>query len=223
MSNFGLRLNPQKCVEQSLPFLCTGFAQKSEESDFGRKMSTERDLDEAKDEVEAVPKDCVCTPNDAPDSAKSETWIVEQALEAEIAQTLDLLRSCLPNGDDYSRIYLEWLRTAPQCRVFVVKKDGTPIACALLLAQADFSHRRFGHVHGLCVAPDFRRRGIATALLRAAHEWFRSFSAQYSALHVPKKAKGPRSLYAKHGYTCETLKKNYYDNKEAAFLMKKTF
>jgi ribosomal protein S18 acetylase RimI-like enzyme len=159
---------------------------------------------------------------DAAESSQNE-WTVHPANEAHIAAVRQLLLECVPKAGECSLLYLKWLRSAPQCRLFVVEVDAQVVACALLLAQVDHTTCRFGHIQALCVASGFRRRGIASALLGAAHNWFATFGAKYGALHVPKKASGPRALYAKHGYSRESLKKNYYENGDAALLLKKHF
>lgn len=56
------------------------------------------------------------------------------------------------------------------------------------------------HVGRLEVAPDFRRRGLASALMGAVHAWGREHGADHAVLEVAEANSGALALYAGLGY-----------------------
>lgn len=56
------------------------------------------------------------------------------------------------------------------------------------------------YIEALAVAPDCRRRGVGTALLRHVQEWAVKTGRQRLALHVLEQNEGARRLYARLGF-----------------------
>lgn len=81
-----------------------------------------------------------------------------------------------------------------------------------------------GSVLNVAVRPDFRRRGIAKALLCALDEKARSLSLRFLTLEVRPSNEAARRLYAAAGYRPAGRRRGYYQNPaEDAVLMTKTF
>jgi ribosomal-protein-alanine N-acetyltransferase len=77
-----------------------------------------------------------------------------------------------------------------------------------------------GYVANIATSPDFRRRGVADALLKALKERALELSLSFLTLEVRKGNKAAISLYEKHGFVPVGLRKNYYEKpREDALLM----
>jgi ribosomal-protein-alanine N-acetyltransferase len=68
------------------------------------------------------------------------------------------------------------------------------------------------HVNNLAVLPEFRRTGIASALLgRALHEGA-TFGARRATLEVRRSNDAARQLYERFGFTIAGVRRGYYTN-----------
>lgn len=76
-----------------------------------------------------------------------------------------------------------------------------------------------GYISNIAVSPEFRRRGVADALILALIERAKQSSA-FITLEVRESNHPAIYLYTKHGFEVVGKRKNYYDKpKEAALLM----
>ena len=76
------------------------------------------------------------------------------------------------------------------------------------------------HVVNLAVAPDWRRRGVASALLRGVVEDLRGEDIRWLYLEVRAGNAAARALYQRLGFCESGLRRRYYsDNGEDAVLM----
>ena len=73
------------------------------------------------------------------------------------------------------------------------------------------------HIHDLAVAPEHRRKGVATALLRALLEAIPS--ARRVKLEVRASNQAARAFYEKHGFREIRVLPNYYADGEDGILM----
>ena len=81
-----------------------------------------------------------------------------------------------------------------------------------------------GYISNVAVDPDFRRNGIADALIAHLLSLCREHALSFVTLEVRAGNVPAISLYEKHGFTRVGLRKNYYDRpKEDAILMTKFF
>ncbi len=108
-------------------------------------------------------------------------------------------------------VYTHFVDDAPLWWVTPVPKSthtppSEPIAC-LWLGNAIDPHQgdRYGCILLLYVAPEHRRRGIATALLRQAQHWARGRGDQRLGLQVFANNAAAQSLYRKLGYDTTAL------------------
>jgi ribosomal-protein-alanine N-acetyltransferase len=76
------------------------------------------------------------------------------------------------------------------------------------------------HVMNIAVAPQFRRRGIATALLQKLFEQTEDGSRRGYTLEVRVSNEGAIKLYERLGFTARGTRRGYYtDNREDALIM----
>jgi len=76
-----------------------------------------------------------------------------------------------------------------------------------------------GYISNIAVSPEFRRHGVADALISALVERTKSTLA-FITLEVRESNYSAKYLYAKHGFQVVGKRKNYYDRpKEDALLM----
>jgi len=84
------------------------------------------------------------------------------------------------------------------------------------------SPSRHGHITSLSVLRTYRKRGIATALMRRSQrEMHETFSADYVSLHVRKSNKAAFHLYSVTlAYQVHDVEKGYYADGEDAYDMR---
>jgi len=76
------------------------------------------------------------------------------------------------------------------------------------------------HVMNIAVAPAFRRRGIATALLDKLFELTEDASKRGYTLEVRVSNEGAIKLYERLGFSARGIRRGYYtDNREDALIM----
>lgn len=77
-----------------------------------------------------------------------------------------------------------------------------------------------GYISNVAVHPDFRRRGVADALLDALEARARALLLSFLTLEVRQSNAPAVALYEKHGYRVAGRRKNYYEKPtEDALLM----
>lgn len=79
-----------------------------------------------------------------------------------------------------------------------------------------------GHVSSLAVLPEFRRQGLASQLLDVFHSSIER-RCNYASLHCRQSNAAAVRLYESAGYRAAYSIRNYYDDGEDAFYMKKLF
>ena len=108
------------------------------------------------------------------------------------------------------RRYLRSIRRYENAAVLVAEaEDGTVVG---RLSIARDSHPASRHVAdlGLLVAGPSRRRGVGTALLRAAVDWARRGGVRKLELHVFPHNAPALALYERFGFVQEGYRRNHY-------------
>jgi len=107
------------------------------------------------------------------------------------------------------RRYLRALRRHPDGAVFVADDDGAIVG---RLSVSRDPHPASSHVAdlGLMVARGERRRGVGSALMRAAEQWARGSGIEKLELHVFPHNAPAIALYEKLGYEREGRRRAHY-------------
>ncbi|MBQ7896448.1 MAG: ribosomal protein S18-alanine N-acetyltransferase [Oscillospiraceae bacterium] len=79
-----------------------------------------------------------------------------------------------------------------------------------------------GYISNVAVGPEYRRKGIADALIKELVLRCELLDLSFVTLEVRQSNDAARALYSKHGFSDVGIRKNYYDfPKENAILMTK--
>lgn len=106
------------------------------------------------------------------------------------------------------------------CADFLVALAGGEVAgyAGLFIVAGDCS------IANLAVVPEYRRRGVASALLEAAESRAKSRDCDYITLEVRRSNAPATALYESRGFTIVGERKNFYRNPdEDAVIMTKYF
>jgi len=82
---------------------------------------------------------------------------------------------------------------------------------------------RKGHVVSIAVLPQYRRKGVAQALINAALEGMRNYKAKLCYLEVRVTNDVGIALYKKLGFEVSKTMNGYYSDGENAYVMTKKF
>ena len=131
----------------------------------------------------------------------------------DLPAVLEIERSSMPLPWS-ERAYLAEL-TARHSRPWVAEAEGRVAAVLVLWMVVDEAH-----IATLAVHPDFRRRGIASALLRFALDEAAEEGAVTALLEVRAGNESAKALYRRFGFEIVGKRAAYYkDNGEDALLM----
>lgn len=105
--------------------------------------------------------------------------------------------------------------TNPVAKYFVAKIDNKVVGFIGTWMILDESH-----ITNIAVHPNYRKQGIASMLLKELLNHCKSQGCIAYTLEVRSGNKAARSLYEKHNFKQDGIRKGYYeDNKEDAILM----
>lgn len=76
-----------------------------------------------------------------------------------------------------------------------------------------------GHITNVAVSPEYRRQGIGESLINKLIEIAKEKEMIGITLEVRTSNEIAKNLYKKHGFLLEGIRKEYYENKEDAFIM----
>ena len=136
---------------------------------------------------------------------------------ARLPQVAALEQVCFP-ADPWSENLFRAALENPGAAVLLAEEDGAVLGYAVLSAVLDE-----GNLDNIAVAPEYRRRGLADALLGALTGFGRECLALLT-LEVRASNAPAIALYEKHGFRPVGRRRNYYsDPREDAVLMTLTF
>lgn len=114
----------------------------------------------------------------------------------------------VPDFDARTQAHIVDARARLDLRSFLAEADGAPVGCAMAQRFAGLypdviadSHRKYGYVWGVWVAPEHRRQGVARGLVEAAVEALRGAGYTRCVLHASKMG---RSVYEGLGFDATT-------------------
>ena len=143
----------------------------------------------------------------------TEALLIRDASRSDLPRLLELERQCF-SVPWTERMLLSQMD--PERNVFLVAgAAGTVAGYVGLMYVLDE-----GYISNVCTAPEYRRRGVADALLTALEERCAEKRLAFLTLEVRESNAPAIALYAKHGYESVGRRKNYYEKpREDAILM----
>jgi N-alpha-acetyltransferase 10/11 len=121
------------------------------------------------------------------------------------------------------KYYFYHLLSWPQLLWVAEDFDGTIVGyCLAKLEEDETRQPKHGHITSLSVLRTYRKRGIATALMRQSQNEMKNvFNAEYVSLHVRKSNKAAYHLYSVTlQYEVHDVEKGYYADGEDAYDMR---
>ena len=94
---------------------------------------------------------------------------------------------------------------SPNHRTFVAinSKNKEVLGHAICSVKIDDSNNRYGFCFSRYVHPDYRRKGIATALLREQEVWWEEMSVKYIVAHTHETNNKLKNLMVNSGFSAE--------------------
>jgi [ribosomal protein S18]-alanine N-acetyltransferase len=137
---------------------------------------------------------------------------------AQIDECWHLDQRCFVDGEAYSRDTFEYLLTAPESISYrVVTQNSSMAGFVIGLLEPDHT----GHITTIGVAPEHRRRRLASYLLERVESSFRRRDARIVRLEVRATNLPAQKLYLSLGYTVTQRLPKYYSNGGDGLLMVK--
>lgn len=107
----------------------------------------------------------------------------------------------------------------PLAAFFTAELDGRPVGYAGMIAVVDE-----GYIANIAVHPDYRRRGIATALLGRLSSFALEKGLAMLTLEVRQSNKAAIKIYENFGFAQMGVRRGFYENpQEDALIMTKYF
>jgi [ribosomal protein S18]-alanine N-acetyltransferase len=109
----------------------------------------------------------------------------------------------------WTRAMFEWeARHSDVAHVFVLRRDTGEVVgyCAAWLIFDEL------HINNLAILPDWRGRGLASALLTRVVAWSAASGARRATLEVRASNQPARRLYQAFGFREVAVRRNYYTN-----------
>lgn len=124
--------------------------------------------------------------------------------------TIDPDRWRMQTREEAARSRAMWHRIQPRSEGLVAEADGRVVGMVELWLKRprDPESAREPRVKvdlGLAVAPDWRGKGVGTALMRAAEDWARARGAERMVLDLDVHNAGAQRLYERLGYEVEAI------------------
>ncbi|WP_276270523.1 GNAT family N-acetyltransferase [Haloarcula litorea] len=154
---------------------------------------------------------------DGPGDADRPT--VRQAEQADLLEVHRIEQAAFPQPWPFSA--LESYLSEPGFLVAETGiEDDVPTVAGYVIADTVPNHGTpMGHIKDLAVRSDYRRGGVATALLERALGVLSAAGAGSVKLEVRADNSGARRLYREFGFEHRKTIPNYYDNGENALVM----
>jgi len=151
-------------------------------------------------------------------------FLVREASESDLLTVMNINRICLPENYSYA-FFHSILRAYPKAFLVaeVDNKVTGYIMCRVerILSKFErFRVRKAGHVISIAVLPEYRRKGIASTLLKKALNILKNeYGCEEAFLEVRTSNNQAISLYEKLGFDKVDVAKRYYVDGEDAYVM----
>jgi len=138
---------------------------------------------------------------------------------AQIDECWHLDQRCFLDGEAYSRDTFEYLLTAPESVSYrIVTQNSAMAGFVIGLLEPDHT----GHITTIGIAPEHRRRRLASYLLERVEGSFSRRDARIVRLEVRATNVPAQKLYLSLGYTITQRLPKYYSNGGDGLLMVKS-
>ena len=138
---------------------------------------------------------------------------------AQIEECWRLDQRCFLDGEAYSRETFDYLLTAPESVSYrVVTQNNAMAGFVIGLVEPDHT----GHITTIGIAPEHRRRQLASRLMEKTEEGFRQRDVRLVRLEVRSANGAAQKLYISLGYTVTQRLPRYYSNGGDGLLMVKS-
>lgn len=130
---------------------------------------------------------------------------IRTATEKDLQDLLELIRKGLGDEDAKEDFVLAQLKKLPHEReeVFVADVDGVAAGFIHVEVYSNIYFGPVGNILGLAVKEEFRRKGFASALLKAAEEWSKEKGCIGMRLNSGGTRLGAHDFYRSQGYDNE--------------------
>ena len=126
-------------------------------------------------------------------------------------------KSIYPESPWSAAQFREELSGVPRTRKYLIAQNGNQIVGYAGIAIAG----DIADIHTLTVVPEFRRRGIASEMLRNLEQWALEKKVVAVMLEMREGNAEAQPLYEKYGYRVVSRRDNYYAPKIHALIMRK--
>jgi ribosomal-protein-alanine acetyltransferase len=138
---------------------------------------------------------------------------------SQIDECWRLDQRCFVDGEAYSRDTFEYLLTAPESVSYrVVMQNGIMAGFVIGLLEPDHT----GHITTIGIAPEHRRRRLASCLMETIEAGFRRRHVRIVRLEVRSSNVSAQKLYSSLGYSVTQRLPKYYSNGGDGLLMVKS-
>ena len=145
----------------------------------------------------------------------AQTPEIRRLTYADLPQVIAIERRAFPTPWSLAMFVLELSKTSGECLAALL---GDQLVGYCICSRYD----TVWHIMNVSVDPDFRRRGIASALLHKLIERVGDDDARFT-LEVRRSNAGAMALYESHGFRAAGTRRRYYqDNGEDALIMWRT-
>lgn len=136
-----------------------------------------------------------------------------------LSEVLRLNVRCFRNGENYTKHTFNYLLGEPRNLSYrIVSASGEMVGFVFVLVNQDGS----AHLTTIGIAPEHRRRGLASRLLAHLEGALRTRGIQTIVLEVRVSNTSAQDLYREAGYNVVQRLARYYNNGEDCFLMMKS-
>lgn len=138
---------------------------------------------------------------------------------SQIDECWRLDQRCFVDGEAYSRDTFEYLLTAPESVSYrMVMQNGAMAGFVIGLLEPDHT----GHITTIGIAPEHRRRRLASSLMATVENGFRRRLVRIVRLEVRSSNLSAQKLYSSLGYSVTQRLPKYYSNGGDGLLMVKS-
>lgn len=138
---------------------------------------------------------------------------------SQIDECWRLDQRCFVDGEAYSRDTFEYLLTAPEAVSYrMVTQNGGMAGFVIGLLEPDHT----GHITTIGIAPEHRRRRLASCLMETIEAGFLRRHVRIVRLEVRSSNLSAQKLYASLGYAVTQRLPKYYSNGGDGLLMVKS-